>query len=137
MLLITHDLAVVAETTERIAVMYAGRIVENGTAEEVLLKPQHPYTQGLLTSIPRTWLRGERLNVIKGTVPNPFRMPVGCKFQPRCAHAFEPCKDFNPPLRELGPGRHSACWLQYPQAELPVKRAVSTEPVTTERVGRR
>ena len=137
LLLITHDLAVVAETTERIAVMYAGKIVETGTAEEVLLRPQHPYTQGLLTSIPSNVARGERLNVIKGTVPNPFRMPAGCRFQPRCAHAFEPCKDFNPALRELSPDHKSACWLQYPQSELPVKRPVPNEPVVTERVGHR
>ena len=137
LLLITHDLAVVAETVERIAVMYAGKIVESGTAEEVLLDPKHPYTQGLITSIPSTVPRGQRLNVIKGTVPNPFRMPVGCSFEPRCPHSFGPCKDFDPALRATGPNRQSACWLQYPPGELPVKDpdAPFAAPVPTERVG--
>jgi peptide/nickel transport system ATP-binding protein/oligopeptide transport system ATP-binding protein len=137
LLLITHDLAVVAETVERIAVMYAGKIVEAGTAEEVLLDPKHPYTQGLITSIPSTVPRGQRLNVIKGTVPNPFRMPVGCRFEPRCPHSFGPCKDFDPALRAVGPNRQSACWLQYPPGELPVKDpdVPFAAPVQTERVG--
>ena len=91
LLLITHDLAVVAETVETIAVMYAGRIVETGTVEQVLLSPQHPYTQGLISSIPGVKKRGEALSVIKGVVPNPFRMPPGCKFQPRCPFAWDRC----------------------------------------------
>ena len=137
LLLITHDLAVVAETVERIAVMYAGKIVENGTAEEVLLSPKHPYTQGLITSIPSNVARGQRLNVIKGTVPNPFRMPVGCRFEPRCPFAFATCKDFSPELRTIGENQQSACWLQYPQSELPVKNVdpAAPMPVATERVG--
>ena len=77
LLLITHDLAVVAETVQRVAVMYAGKIVESGAVEETLLHPKHPYTEGLLTSIPSRVARGQRLNVIKGTVPNPFRLPQG------------------------------------------------------------
>jgi oligopeptide/dipeptide ABC transporter ATP-binding protein len=137
LLLITHDLAVVAETVERIAVMYAGKIVEAGTAEEVLLDPKHPYTQGLITSIPSTVPRGQRLNVIKGAVPNPFRMPAGCRFEPRCPHSFGPCKDFDPPLRTIGLNRESACWLQYPSSELPVKNpeAPLATPIPVEKVG--
>jgi oligopeptide transport system ATP-binding protein len=137
LLLITHDLAVVAETVERIAVMYAGKIVETGTAEEVLLEPKHPYTQGLITSIPSNVPRGQRLNVIKGTVPNPFRMPVGCSFEPRCPRSFGPCKSFDPALRAVGRDRTAACWLHYPQSEIPVKdrEVLSAAPVRTERVG--
>jgi oligopeptide/dipeptide ABC transporter ATP-binding protein len=91
LLLITHDLGVVAETVQDIAVMYAGRIVETGTADEVLLSPKHPYTQGLLNSIPSEQKRGRQLSAIKGVVPNPFRMPPGCKFQPRCPYAWDRC----------------------------------------------
>ena len=100
LLLITHDLAVVAETVESVAVMYAGKIVETGTAEDVLLDPKHPYTQGLLTSIPSTvHKRGQRLNVIKGVVPNPFRMPPGCSSSRAARTPSGPCKDFDPALR--------------------------------------
>jgi oligopeptide/dipeptide ABC transporter ATP-binding protein len=140
LLLITHDLAVVAETVQRMAVMYAGKIVETGTAEEVLLNPQHPYTQGLITSIPSNVARGDRLNVIKGTVPNPFRMPVGCRFEPRCPFAFEPCKAHEPALRASGPDRLAACWLRYPKSELPNSKVVDVPPtapqVVKERVGK-
>jgi oligopeptide/dipeptide ABC transporter ATP-binding protein len=98
LLLITHDLGVVAETVQRIAVMYAGVIVEQGTAEQVLLDPKHPYTQGLLSSIPAKQRRGQQLSVIKGVVPNPFRMPPGCKFEPRCPFAWDMCRSRQPAL---------------------------------------
>jgi peptide/nickel transport system ATP-binding protein len=112
LLLITHDLGVVAETVQRVVVMYAGKVVETGSVEDVLQDPQHPYTEGLLASIPSKGLRGTRLNVIKGSVPNPFRMPVGCRFNPRCPYAFEPCPDHEPPLDQMGrPERRVACWL--------------------------
>jgi len=112
LLLITHDLGVVAETVQRLVVMYAGKVVETGTVEEVLRDPQHPYTEGLLASIPSKTMRGSRLNVIKGSVPNPFRMPVGCRFHPRCPYAFAPCPDHEPPLDAQGhPERRVACWL--------------------------
>ena len=124
LLLITHDLAVVAETVEQVAVMYAGKIVETGTVDEILLRPKHPYTEGLLTSIPSHVPRGQRLNVIRGQVPNPFRMPEGCRFEPRCPYAFEPCKPFEPALRDAGAGREVACWLQVPQAERPTSADV-------------
>jgi len=115
LLLITHDLAVVAETVETIAVMYAGRIVETGTVEEVLLRPQHPYTQGLLSSIPAVKKRGQALSVIKGVVPNPFRMPPGCKFQPRCPWAWERCSQDEPALIETANGARSRCFLHAPE----------------------
>jgi oligopeptide/dipeptide ABC transporter ATP-binding protein len=115
LLLITHDLAVVAETVEKIAVMYAGRIVETGTVEQVLLRPEHPYTQGLLSSIPGVKKRGEALSVIKGTVPNPFRMPSGCKFEPRCPYAWEHCREAEPELLPTVSGATSRCYLHAPE----------------------
>jgi len=114
LLLITHDLGVVAESVQEIAVMYAGRIVETGKSEEVLLSPKHPYTQGLLNSIPSEHKRGKLLSAIKGVVPNPFRMPPGCKFQPRCPYAWERCEEEPGLLRVGGPDRYSRCWLQSP-----------------------
>jgi oligopeptide/dipeptide ABC transporter ATP-binding protein len=113
LMLITHDLGVVAETVNEIVVMYAGRIVEQGTVDEVLLAPKHPYTEGLLTSIPSKGMKGQRLNVIKGTVPNPFNMPVGCNFQPRCPYAFGPCSDNDPRIEDASPP-DVACWLYTP-----------------------
>jgi oligopeptide/dipeptide ABC transporter ATP-binding protein len=111
LLLITHDLGVVAETVERVAVMYAGRIVETGSVEEVLLHPRHPYTRGLLQSIPSRGTKGQPLSVIKGVVPNPLRMPPGCKFRPRCPYAFDRCVD-EPDLIEIRDGRATRCWLE-------------------------
>ena len=115
LLLITHDLAVVAETVQTIAVMYAGRIVETGTVDQVLLNPQHPYTQGLLSSIPGVKKRGEALSVITGVVPNPFRMPPGCKFQPRCPYAWERCSEAEPSLLTAASGATSRCFLHAPE----------------------
>jgi oligopeptide/dipeptide ABC transporter ATP-binding protein len=111
LLLITHDLGVVAETVDDVAVMYAGRVVETGTVEEVLLRPKMPYTRGLLESIPSQAKRGQRLSAIKGSVPNPFRMPNGCKFEPRCPYAWEQCTESEPGLIRLGPDRTARCWL--------------------------
>jgi oligopeptide/dipeptide ABC transporter ATP-binding protein len=115
LLLITHDLAVVAETVETIAVMYAGRIVETGDVNQVLLSPQHPYTQGLLSSIPGVKKRGEALSVIKGVVPNPFRMPPGCKFEPRCPYAWDRCRQDEPGLLPASSGATSRCFLHAPE----------------------
>ena len=113
LMLITHDLGVVAETVNDVIVMYAGRVVEHGTVEEVLLSPKHPYTEGLLTSIPSKGMRGHPLNVIKGTVPNPFNMPKGCNFTPRCPYRFQPCPDHDPRIEDPG-GPPVACWLWKP-----------------------
>ena len=115
LLLITHDLGVVAETVDDVAVMYAGRVVETGTVEEVLLHPRMPYTRGLLESIPSQGKRGQRLSAIKGTVPNPFRMPEGCKFQPRCPYAWETCTEEEPGLIQIGAERTGRCWLNDPR----------------------
>jgi oligopeptide/dipeptide ABC transporter ATP-binding protein len=90
--------------------MYAGRVVERGTVEEVLLAPKHPYTEGLLESIPSKGKRGQRLNVIKGTVANPFNLPPGCNFAPRCPYAFEPCLVYDPRIEDATPP-DVACWL--------------------------
>jgi oligopeptide/dipeptide ABC transporter ATP-binding protein len=110
LMLITHDLGVVAEMVHDVVVMYGGRVVESGTVDEVLLQPRHPYTEGLLASIPSKGMRGQRLNVIKGTVPNPFNMPKGCNFAPRCPYKFEPCATHDPRVEE-GEGPPVACWL--------------------------
>jgi oligopeptide transport system ATP-binding protein len=110
LMLITHDLGVVAEMVHDVVVMYGGRVVESGTVEEVLLQPRHPYTEGLLSSIPSKGMRGQRLNVIKGAVPNPFNMPKGCNFAPRCPYRFEPCPTHDPRIDE-GEGPPVACWL--------------------------
>jgi oligopeptide/dipeptide ABC transporter ATP-binding protein len=115
LLLITHDLGVVAETVDDVAVMYSGRVVETGTVEEVLLSPRMPYTRGLLESIPSQGKRGQRLSAIKGTVPNPFRLPPGCKFEPRCPFAWETCTESEPELIDLGHERTARCWLNDPR----------------------
>jgi peptide/nickel transport system ATP-binding protein len=135
LLLITHDLAVVAETVQNVAVMYAGRIVETGTVAETLLEPKHPYTEGLITSIPSRVSKGERLNVIQGTVPNPFRMPKGCRFEPRCPYSFEPCRPFEPSLDPLGGERKVRCWLHVPADRIPAVEAAEHAPAEAEPTG--
>ena len=112
LILITHDLAVVAEVCQQIVVMYAGRVVESGLVTDVLLRPEHPYTQGLLNSMPSDKKRGERLTAIQGVVPSPFRLPPGCKFAPRCVYAWDRCQE-EPELLASG-DRLVRCWLQAP-----------------------
>jgi oligopeptide/dipeptide ABC transporter ATP-binding protein len=119
LMLITHDLGVVAETVQNVVVMYAGRVVESGSVDEVLLSPKHPYTEGLLTSMPSNGMRGQRLNVIKGTVPNPFNMPTGCNFTPRCPYAFGPCSQHDPRIEDAKPP-DVACWLWTPAPGSPI-----------------
>jgi len=110
-LLITHDLGVVAQIADRVAVMYASKIVELATAEELFAAPLHPYTQGLFRSLPRLGTRTRRLEVIPGSVPDPGRFPPGCKFHPRCRSADEPrCRTCEPALLEVRPGHWVACW---------------------------
>ena len=91
--------------------MYGGRVVETGTVEEVLLNPRHPYTRGLLESIPSTAKVGQRLSAIRGVVPNPFRMPAGCKFAPRCNYAWDACTSRGADVDRPGDRRASRCWL--------------------------
>jgi oligopeptide/dipeptide ABC transporter ATP-binding protein len=109
-LLITHDIGVVTELCEQVVVMYGGRIMERGTVAQVTSDPKHPYTLGLLASIPTRDMRGRRLDAIGGTVPNPLRMPPGCPFQPRCPRAMDVCAT-DPGPRDPGDGRRVACWL--------------------------
>jgi peptide/nickel transport system ATP-binding protein len=110
-ILITHDLGVVAELAEKVAVMYAGKIVEYGTADQVYGNPLHPYTQALLRAVPR--LRGpkSRLYYIPGSPPDLRNPPRGCRFNPRCEKRFEPCDREEPPLVEVEKGHYVACWL--------------------------
>jgi peptide/nickel transport system ATP-binding protein len=116
-ILITHDLGVVAETAHRVIVMYAGRKVEEAPVEELFARPQHPYTHGLMASIPRLALmRGEkedsaaRLQEIPGMVPALTDLPAGCVFAPRCVHAEDRCRQAFPPYEEKRPGHWAACW---------------------------
>ena len=122
-LLITHDLGVVAENADRVGVMYAGRIVEEAPVAELFLDPRHPYTQGLLRSLPAsayatpqpTVGRRPRLPTLPGMVPDAAAPPPGCRFHPRCSHVFEPCPVLEPPDLPVGPGRRVACFLEDPE----------------------
>jgi peptide/nickel transport system ATP-binding protein/oligopeptide transport system ATP-binding protein len=110
-LLITHDFGVVNEVADRVAVMYAGQIVEEGTRSELLARPHHPYAQCLLRSIPRPEARGHRLEEIKGGVPRPGHWPGGCRFHPRCPLAFEPCPTQEPVCTAVSPSHAARCHL--------------------------
>jgi peptide/nickel transport system ATP-binding protein len=113
-LLITHAMGVVAETAQRVAVMYAGKVVEEANVEELFAHPRHPYTQGLIRSIPRVDAgagRRARLEQIPGTVPSLLNPPPGCRFAPRCRHAMPICTAEEPPLREVSAGHKMACVL--------------------------
>ena len=109
-MLITHDLGVVAEMADDVVVMYAGKIVEQGDATTIFERPRHPYTIGLLHSIPRLGQHRRRLEVIQGVVPNPLNLPKGCLFKRRCQFAMPIC-DVPPPLQQVQPGHLSRCWL--------------------------
>jgi oligopeptide/dipeptide ABC transporter ATP-binding protein len=108
-LLITHDLGVVSDFADRVAVMYAGRVVETGPAETLFRAPAHPYTEALLAAIPRLSGPIGELPAIPGAVPPPFALPPGCRFAPRCAYARTPCREAPPPLFRLGGGQAAAC----------------------------
>ncbi|GAC1396941.1 MAG: ABC transporter ATP-binding protein [Chloroflexota bacterium] len=109
-LLITHDFGVIAEMSDEVIVMYGGKVMEHGNVLQIIKEPKHPYTRGLLASIPSVGMKDERLNVIPGVVPNPLHMPPGCPFAPRCPHAMEVCNAM-PDLKTLDDGRDVACWL--------------------------
>jgi peptide/nickel transport system ATP-binding protein len=109
-ILITHDLGIVAELADEVAVMYAGRIVERASVEVLFARPQHPYTVGLLGSIPRLDLEQDRLPAIEGLVPNPLERAPGCRFHPRCPFAIERCRQEEPPLLAIDDAQVSACW---------------------------
>jgi len=110
LIMITHDLGVIAEIADRIAVMYAGKVVEYADKKTIFHSPLHPYTFGLLTSIPRLDLDVKRLDTIPGIVPNPLHFPSGCKFNPRCRFTTNKCRDEEPPLTKVEEGHLVRCW---------------------------
>ncbi len=109
-ILITHDLGVVAELADDVAVMYAGRVVERASVADLFAQPQHPYTIGLLGSIPRLDVEQDRLAAIEGQVPNPLSPVSGCRFHPRCPFAIDRCRNEEPPVVAVGVGHEAACW---------------------------
>jgi peptide/nickel transport system ATP-binding protein len=109
MILITHDLGVVAENCDSLAVIYAGKIVESGSREDVFLHPSHPYTIGLFQSLPSFSIGKKRLQPIPGTLPDPTRLPPGCAFSLRCQYATDDCRGGETPLKEISPGHLCLC----------------------------
>jgi len=109
MVLITHDMGIVADVCDKVTVLYAGQVCESGTVEQVFERPKHPYTQALLTSVPNLALRKEKLSVIPGNVPNLIEPPPGCRFHPRCPYAQQVCIDKVPELEPIGEGRLVHC----------------------------
>jgi oligopeptide/dipeptide ABC transporter ATP-binding protein len=116
-LLVTHDFGVVNEAADRVAVMYAGTIVEQGTRQELLGRPRHPYTQGLLRAVPRPGARGGRLAEIAGAVPRPGHWPQGCRFHPRCPACFAPCPSVQPLRTDVSPTQAAWCHLVAREAQ--------------------
>ena len=114
MIFITHNLGIVSKICDRVAVMYAGRIVEMGPVRQIFKTPAHPYTRALLDSIPRLGARRERLTAIDGQPPDLARLPGGCSFAPRCPKAMDRCRVEAPPAFPVAPGQTSACWLDAP-----------------------
>ncbi len=110
MIFITHDLSIIAEIADKVAIMYAGKIIEYGTSDQVFLNPQHPYTQGLLKSIPRIRSK-EKISWIPGVPPDLVRPPSGCRFHPRCPYAMDVCRREEPSLVEVEQGHYVACHL--------------------------
>jgi len=127
-MLVTHDMGVIAETADRVAVMYAGRLAEIGPVREVVQNPKHPYTIGLMGAIPAIGVRHERLTQIEGSMPRLTDIPTGCAFNPRCPRAFDRCRVERPDLLATGTS-DAACWLYDPQ---PVaKQTVATAPAAS------
>jgi peptide/nickel transport system ATP-binding protein len=114
MILITHDLGVVAEVCDRVVVMYAGQVVEHGAVQEIFSDPRHPYTEGLLKAVPRLGVKQDQLAVIPGTVPSPAAWPIGCRFHARCPYGWDRCVKEQPPLLQAGAAadRVARCWLE-------------------------
>ena len=109
LILITHDLAVVSQMVDRINVMYCGKLVETGTTQDIISYNAHPYTEGLLNSIPKLWEDRDRLDYIPGMVPNMFELPEGCYFAPRCKYCQEICLHKQPEMKRVGPDHMAAC----------------------------
>lgn len=114
MILISHDLSVIAETCDKVAIMYGGKLAEYGLTEAVFTAPQHPYTQGLIRSFPDIYGPRDLPPWIPGQPPNLLEPPTGCHFRPRCQYAFDECAKTSPPLFETGPGHRAACFLRAP-----------------------
>ncbi|MBE6069869.1 MAG: ABC transporter ATP-binding protein, partial [Clostridium lundense] len=112
MILITHDLGVVAETSDNVAVVYAGEIIEYGPKEAVFIHTTHPYTEGLFNSLPDISSKADRLSPIAGSMPDPTNLPEGCKFSPRCPFAEDRCRAGEIPLTEIAPGHFCRCCLR-------------------------
>ncbi len=123
-LLITHDLGVVAETCERVVVMYAGKVVEEGPVEAIFKDPQHPYTRGLLESVPDMRFKKERLYSIPGNVPKPGSIKTGCRFAPRCEFAFDRCVSETPPLYQTTEEHQTRCFLFDPKEAVKHDRTI-------------
>src|SRR5436189_3253444 len=123
MVLITHDMGIVADTCDRVTVLYAGQVCETGTTEQVFENPKHPYTEALLSSVPSLTLRREKLSVIPGNVPNLIQPPSGCRFHPRCSYARQVCVDQHPEIELIGGGRMVHC---HRWRELELKSAVAS-----------
>jgi len=137
LILITHDLGVVAEMVDDVIVMYAGQIVEQGTVEQVLIEPRMPYTMGLIESIPGVEKRGGRLSAIAGVVPSPFHLPPNCRFEPRCPYGWDLCRSVPPELYDAGEsGRRSRCHLHLAGSTERRDRAIAQHDENL-RVGRR
>jgi oligopeptide/dipeptide ABC transporter ATP-binding protein len=113
LILVTHDLGIVAETCDRVMIMYAGKIVECGDLKGIFGSPAHPYTEALLSALPRLGQRGTRLFQIKGEPPHLLSLPEGCSFWPRCHKAIAKCKEASPPMVSIEKGRQAACWRLY------------------------
>jgi oligopeptide/dipeptide ABC transporter ATP-binding protein len=111
LIVVTHDLGIVAKICDRVAVMYAGKIVENGDVRDIFYNPSHPYTQALLNSLPKVYKKEERLNTIEGQPPELHALPPGCSFAPRCAEAHEECLREYPPQSVVKDGHFVSCWL--------------------------
>jgi len=114
-LMITHDLGIIADVCDRVAVMYSGNIVEYATAEDLFKNPRHPYTQGLIGAIPSIEKKNQKLQVIRGMVPNLIYPPSGCRFHPRCDYRLEVCDKVRPVLNEIGDRYFVACHLFDPK----------------------
>jgi oligopeptide/dipeptide ABC transporter ATP-binding protein len=112
LILVTHNLGIVAEVCHSVAIMYAGRIVESGSVERVYTEPVHPYTRGLMEALPKLGVRRKRLYQIEGEPPDLSRLPSGCHFHPRCTFAMDVCRTEYPPITEVEDGGSAACWLQ-------------------------
>jgi oligopeptide/dipeptide ABC transporter ATP-binding protein len=131
-LLITHDLGVVAETASRVIVMYGGEVVEEAAVATLFETPHHPYTEGLLQAMPRVGETRDRLSTIPGTVPPPTAWPEGCRFRERCPYSWERCEREHPPLYQIGAGHQSRCHL----AEEPQRRAMPHPPLVEAKAAR-